>query len=122
MKSSWVRAISLLLCFLVVVILPIYCVFIFTAIGARDDAVVQTSVSPQGTYVAEVIERDQGALGGDTVVAVRRNKKLFFAVCEVRPSAQEIYRGGFGEAATLCIQWHSDSVLQIQGETYSVAP
>lgn len=122
MKSAWVREISLLLCFLVVVILPIYCVFIFTAIGAREDTVVQTSVSPQGTYVAEVIESDQGALGGDTVVAVRRNKKLFFAVCEVRPSAQEIYRGGFGEAATLCIQWHSDSVLQIQGETYSVAP
>ena len=74
--------------------------------------VVQTLPSPDGTYEARVIDVDEGALGGSTIVEVERNGWL------ARP--KRIYLGEWGEYETMEIYWKNDDCLVINGKEYSV--
>lgn len=80
---------------------------------------MQKSVSPQGNYVAEVIENSQGALGGETYVTVRGAKSLHFLLFTVRPEANCVYQGNYGEAEVLDLQWNGEEILLIVGQPYS---
>jgi len=86
-----------------------------------QNTVVQTLPSPGGTYYAEVIDSDQGALGGDTLVEVYDTRKkidLFFL--RVQKNPQLVYLGDWGEFKNMKLQWKSEQVLMINGRTYEV--
>jgi hypothetical protein len=74
--------------------------------------VIQTLPSPGGTYEARVIDVDEGALGGSTIVEVERNSWL------ARP--KRIYLGEWLEYETMDIYWKNDDCLVINGKEYSV--
>lgn len=118
-KGGRRRAIAVLLCGLAVAVVPIYCFFQFTFLSMSVETVVQKSVSPQGNYVAEVIEDDQGALGGDTYVEVRGAKSLHLLIFTVRPNATCVYKGEYGEAESLELGWCGEEALLIDGKPYS---
>lgn len=85
------------------------------------NTVMQTVTSPERTYRAEVIDSDQGALGGDTIVEVYNLKKqwdgIFFLLQE---EPQVIYWGNWGEFETMKLQWQSEQVLLIDGRPYKI--
>lgn len=118
-KGGRRRGIAVLLCGLAVVFVPIYCLFQFVIFNLSVDTVVQKSVSPQGNYVAEVIENSQGALGGETYVTVRGAKSLHFLLFTVHPEANCVYQGDYGEAEVLDLQWNGEEILLIDGQPYS---
>jgi hypothetical protein len=74
--------------------------------------VIQTLPSPGGTYEARVIDVDEGALGGSTIVEVERNS------CLARP--KQVYVGEWGEYETMEIYWKNDDCLVINGKEYGV--
>lgn len=77
-------------------------------------------LSPDRTYYAEVINVDQGALGGDTVVYVHRSRgvNLFFLSFNKIP--QMVYIGEWGEYKTMQIEWKNENCLLINSEEYNI--
>lgn len=88
--------------------------------GIRADTVVRSVMSPQNTYIAEVIDSDQGALGGNTFVEVRQNKTVYLFVCKFQERSVCIYTGEWGEFETMQVSWQDEHTLLIDGKAYSV--
>lgn len=111
-----VAGLSLLVLVLLVLFLGFLLVF---TIG--QNTVVQTLSSPQGNYYAVVIDSDQGALGGDTLVEVYDTRKMIdLFVLSVQKEPQLVYLGDWGEFKNMKLQWKSEQVLMINGRTYEV--
>lgn len=106
----------------ILLILLLFCSFvdfIFENFGANT--VVKSVASPQNTYTAVVIDSDQGALGGDTLVDVYYNgKSINLIFCKFSKSPIRVYTGGWGEFEQMQISWENEYTLIINGKKYYV--
>lgn len=85
------------------------------------NTVVQEIESPDGTYLVQVIDSDQGALGGDTLVEVRRDDRTIdLLVVRLTKSPTCVYRGNWGEYKHMRIEWQDETTLLINGEIYHI--
>ena len=88
---------------------------LFSSFGLRE--VIQTIPSPSGAQWAEIINDDQGALGGATYVEVQgHGVNLLF--CTIRPKTLRIYTGSYGEYMDLSVAWKDNACLVIEGQEY----
>ena len=85
-----------------------------------QNTVVKTVESPNGVYYAQVIDSDQGALGGDTLVDVYENKEINALVFKLYKTPQRIYYGDWGEFENMEIHWKNDSCLVINSAEYEI--
>lgn len=95
----------------------------FTALVFGDfgeNSVVQKVESPNGAYYAEVINSDQGALGGDTLVDVYENKKIDALIFTISKKSQRVYSGEWGEFEDMEIHWKNDNCLVINSVEYII--
>ena len=92
--------------------------FIMTFGQIGQTTVVRELTSPAGTYTVIVIDSDQGALGGDTIVEVENHTfEINFGLGRyVRVS--RLYVGDWGEFETMRLEWASDDILMIDGVPY----
>ncbi|MBE6812319.1 MAG: hypothetical protein E7523_05505 [Ruminococcaceae bacterium] len=106
----------------VLMLLPCcYCGFIFLIFGnIGQNTVVQSAVSPDGTLCAEVIDSDQGALGGNTLVQVRETYSFDAGIFEISKKAQRVYMGEWGEFKDMEIEWKYDNCLSVNGHEYAI--
>ncbi len=82
---------------------------------------VRTLYSPQNTYVAEIIDNDQGTLGGATFVNVtNESKHIRLLFCEFSKIPIRIYTGKWGEAGTIIIHWDDETTLAVNGIKYHI--
>jgi hypothetical protein len=84
------------------------------------ETVTQSLESPDGKYSAEVIDDDQGALGGNTYVFVYDNDSfdldmIFFKIMK-KPIL--VYRGNWGEFMDMKIDWKDNGCLKINSAEY----
>lgn len=86
-----------------------------------QNTVVQTVESPNGQYYAQVIDSDQGALGGDTLVDVYRNKGIDLIILKIRKKPQRVYLGDWGEYENMEIYWKDDTCLVIDSVEYEIS-
>lgn len=86
---------------------------IFGNIG--QNTVVKTVDSPEGTYYAQVIDSDQGALGGDTLVDVYEYKKLNAILFTIQKKPKRVYSGEWRAFENMQIYWTNDHCLVING-------
>ena len=77
-------------------------------------------VSPGRTYYAEVVNVDQGALGGETVVCVHRSKGINLFFLSFNKIPQTLYVGEWGEYKTMQIEWENEKCLVIDSEEYNI--
>lgn len=92
---------------------------IFGYIG--ETVVVQTIQSPDAAYTAELIDSDQGGLGGNTLVYVFKNKaEIDLGICKLVPRRTEIYRGQWHEFKTMKLAWKDENTLLINGKAYEI--
>ena len=104
-----------------VLLFPMGLLSLFSLFPIGRNSVVQTLPSPGGTYYAEVIDSDQGALGGDTLVEVYDNqKRINLFVLSVQKKPQRVYWGDWGEFKTMKLEWQSEQVLLINGKPYGI--
>lgn len=84
------------------------------------DTVLENIPSPNMTYYAEVIDNDQGALGGNTKVFISETQKskinLLIFFLEKQPKL--IYTGDWDEYEYMNIYWKNDNTLIINGNEY----
>lgn len=81
---------------------------------------VQKADSPAGTYTAHLIDSNDGALGGDTLVKVWDNAQtvnLLFG--RFTPEPKLVYRGEWGEFNDLELVWVDDDTLHVGNREYS---
>ena len=120
--AFYVKNMGLKVSFLVLaglMIFPMCFILMFENIGS--DTVTASVTSPDGRYCAEVIDSDQGALGGDTLVLVYSNRGSFsVGSFEFRKKERSVYRGDWGESRDMTISWNDENELIINGEPYKI--
>lgn len=105
-----------------VMILPIgffsFIALIFGNIG--QNTVVQAVESPNGEYYAQVIDSDQGALGGDTLVVVYEKSGVNLILFKIEKKPQRVYCGDWGEFNNMKIHWKDNNCLVINSVEYEI--
>lgn len=84
------------------------------------NTVVDRIYSPEKTYYAEIVDNDQGALGGDTIVYACKNSKLNLLVLTISKTPQRVYVGDWREYETMQITWKNENCLLIDSEEYII--
>lgn len=119
-KPKILKIISLILS--VLMILPItivtFAALLLSNFGKQT--VMQTIPSPSGQYYAQVIDDDQGALGGNTLVDVYENIGIDSPIFQAKKEPQRVYVGDWGEFQTMQIYWKDDHCLVINGIEYQI--
>ena len=103
------------------ILLPtmLFMLFLPFALGYR--MAVRTITSPERNYRAEVIDVNEGALGGATIVEVYDLRKQFDGVIFLfQKEPQVVYYGDWGEFETMKLEWESEQVLLINGHPNKV--
>lgn len=108
----------------VLMIVPISFFFLVAlTMGILDidpNSVVRSVESPNGAYYAEVIDNDQGALGGNTIVDVHDNKGINMFIYKIKKKTQRVYIGPWGEFENMRIYWKEDDRLVINSIEYDI--
>lgn len=118
-KYGFLQGLTTGVCLLL--LFPMGVLSLFSLFPIGRNLVVQTLPSPGGTYYAEVIDSDQGALGGDTIVEVHEpQKRVNLLLIELRKDPQLVYLGNWGEFQSMEIYWESEQVLVINGKPYEL--
>lgn len=86
----------------------------------RLDTVVKTVESPNGRYYAQVVDSDQGALGGDTTVYVYEKSGVNLILFKIEKKPQRVYFGDWGEFENMEIYWKDDDCLIINSVEYEI--
>ncbi len=85
------------------------------------NTVVETIESPSGEYYAEVVDSDQGALGGNTVVYVKKTYCVNLPIIKIEKTPERVYLGEWGEYETMDIKWADDKTLLIDTTEYNIS-
>ncbi len=88
--------------------------------GFGVNTVVDKIHSPDKTYYAEIVDSDQGALGGDTVVYVHKSKSLDLFFLKISKTPQRVYLGEWREYETMQIEWKNEECLLIDSKEYMI--
>lgn len=106
----------------VLLLLPVGVAGFFAMIfgNIAQNTVVKTVASPNGAYYAEVIDSDQGALGGDTLVEVYEAAGINALVFKISKKPQRVYVGDWGAFEGMEIYWKDDECLVINGAEYPI--
>ena len=106
----------------VLMMLPIgFLSFIVLTVGDfGHNTIVQSVESPSGRYYAQVIDSDQGALGGDTLVNVYRKSGVNLLLFKIEKKPQRVYLGEWGEYKNMDIYWKDDSCIVINFIEYEI--
>lgn len=85
--------------------------------GVAVNTVVKTLESPSGTYYAQVVDSDQGAMGGDTFVDVYE-KVADLLVFRISKKPERVYQGDWRAYQNMEIYWEDDNCLIINSVQY----
>ena len=76
--------------------------------------VVITEPSPNALYIAEVISSDQGALGGNTTITIRRqNRDINLLIGSFQQNPTAVSGGRFGDYRFMTLDWACDKILYV---------
>lgn len=109
-------ALSVLLTVGFLLMLPVW----FFVQAMRSEETVWKLDSPKKHYTAIVTSVDQGALGGDTIVEVRDNRRSIPILLGRFTASREIYRGGWDTWQDMTLVWESETVLSLNGTSFPV--
>ncbi len=91
---------------------------IFGNIG--QNTIVKNIESPNGSFHAQVIDSDQGALGGDTLVNVYEKREMDTFIFKLKDKPQRVYLGEWREYESMYISWKDDKCLVINSVEYEI--
>ncbi len=117
-KGKILTIIIFLLTFVITLFFLVICLF---AGNIGENTVLKTVDSPDGSQYAQIISIDQGALGGNTVVDVHKNKKpIKLLIFKISKKPQRVYIGEWGEFKDMEVHFKSDDCLVINSIEYEI--
>ena len=115
-RALMIAALSVSAVFLVPLAFFTFIACTFGSIGEKT--VVRSIPSPDGALVAEVIDDDQGALGGSTQVWVRGSGQGRLMPIVWKEDGIRLYYGKWGMFDTISVEWKDERTLIIDGVEY----
>lgn len=102
-------------------------VLLFLAISALmqnfgASQVVQSVDSPDKGYIAIVLDVDEGALGGSTIVEVQKNTLFGMRLRSMIHLKRRVFIGEWGMGDELDLSWMENNTLLIDGISYEMQP
>ena len=82
--------------------------------------VVRSVPSPNGEYIAEILDSDQGALGGDTIIQIQEDKGINCLIFKIEKKPNRIYYGEWGEFDDIDVRWENNEVVLIDSVKYPI--
>lgn len=90
---------------------------VFGGVGLLS--VVYSKESPDGKYIAEIVDDDQGALGGSTIVRVTRKESISFGVGNIHKDPTVITVRRWGMWDDIEFEWVDEDTLLVDGTEYT---
>ena len=105
-----------------VLVLPLVFSSIFVVLfsGMGYVKVVRSVPSPNGEYVAEILDANQGALGGDTIIQIQEDKGINCLIFKIEKKPNRIYLGEWGEFDDIDVRWENNEVVLIDSVKYPI--
>lgn len=119
-KPLALKIIALILSALMVLPIGFFSLILLTFGNIGQNTVVKTVESPSGQFYAQVIDSDQGALGGDTIVDVYEKSSVNLILFKIEKKPKQVYFGDWGEYKNMQIYWKSDECLVINSVEYRI--
>ncbi len=113
------KTISLVLSVLMAFPIVLFCFIALIFGNIAQNTVVQTIESPSGKYYAEVIDSDQGAMGGNTFVDVHKSG-INIILFKIEKNFSRVYSGNWGEYKNMQIHWKNNGCLVINSVEYEI--
>ncbi len=99
----------------------IYFSFIMLTFGTiGQNTVIKNIESPNGNFYAQIIDSDQGAFGGDTLVNVYEKRGIDTFIFRLKDKPQRVYLGEWREYECMHIRWKDDKCLVINSVEYEI--
>jgi len=100
----------------------IFLSFMFTLFdNISEDTVIKSVDSPSGKYCAQLIDNNQGALGGATLVKVYSNRRFEALTFTISKKPQTVHIGPWNEnIENIDIYWDNDEFLYVGSEVYDI--
>lgn len=110
------RIVTLSLAYLLLIPLVPFTLFfaVFGSIGSSG--VAERVYAPGSMHYAEVVENDEGALGGHTNVEAHWSPSLDLFLIRYESVPEVVYTGPWGMADTLTVTWTDADTLLVTGE------
>lgn len=120
LKSNKGKVLSVISSGFICLVALVFSLFVVSSSYLFTRSLEKHIVSPDRTYYAEVVNVDQGALGGDTVVYVHRSRGINLFFLSFNRIPQKVYSGEWGEYKTMQIEWKNESCLVIDSKEYNI--
>lgn len=118
-KPSGLKIAGIILPLLAVI--PLLFFSFLTLLPIGKNAVINTVSSPNGAFHAEIVDSDQGALGGNTLVYVQKNSGFDAFFFSIKKRRERVYLGDWGEYENMQIYWKDENTLIINSKEYIIA-
>lgn len=119
-KPTALKISTLVLSALMVLPIGFFSFIALTFGNIGQNTVVESIKSPNGTYYAEVIDSNQGALGGDTLVNVYKSTDFNAIIFKVSKRPQRVYHGEWGAFENMEIHWKDETCLVINSVEFEI--
>jgi len=118
---SKVRKVVISVLFALMTAFVLFFAFIMLMFGnIGHNTVVKTVESPDLRHYAEVVDVDQGALGGNTIVNVCEKREINAVVFKIKKKPQTVYIGDWGDSDNMEIHWKNDWCVVINSKEYEI--
>ena len=120
--TSKVRKVIVSVLFILMTAFVIFFAFMMQLFGIiGQNTVIQTIESPDKNHYAQIIDSDQGALGGDTLVIVYEKREIDTFIFKLKDKPQRVYLGEWGEFKNMQMYWKDDTCLVINSVEYEIS-
>lgn len=119
-KPLALKIIALVLSGLMVFPIAFFCFIAVTFGSLGQNTVVETVESPSKEYYAQIVDSDQGALGGDTLVMVYEQSEINAIIFTIKKFPKTVYSGDWGEFENMEIYWKDDKCLVINSVKHKI--
>lgn len=113
LPDRWYKILGTLVCTLLIMGYGLICFLSLTFGQIGRQSIVQEVTSPDGQKIAQLIDDDQGALGGNTLIYVRYQDTLSLGFGAIRPDSLRVHHGPWGQFQDLTLSWRDDNTLLV---------
>lgn len=112
--TTWLKIPAIFIAILMVLFYVFGCFMTcFVVMILPKEEILHEVNSPNNTYIARVIRRDGGAMGGAKMVEVQKNEEITLLFGSIVPRPETVWRGRYGDTAT--ISWLDEETFSVNG-------
>lgn len=119
-KKKTSKIVASVLCALTTAFILFFAFIMLMFGNIGQNTVIKNIESPNGSFYAQVIDSDQGAFGGDTLVNVYEKREIDTFIFKLKDKPQRVYLGEWGEFDNIKIHWKDDTCLVVNSVEYEI--